>query len=202
MPGEVVTRTTLWEHVWESHSVPDSNVVDVYVRYLRNKLGRDPDLIQTIRGGGYVLEVPGAGGRAREMAAATTFRGRLALAMTALAVGVLAVASVAIYAGVGTCCARTSTTRSWRSRAPRWRRRSTRREGRSTCTRRAGRRSSFPGSGYEKSAEIQDGVGRMVPAPGTWPKGAVSRPTPPCWRVRSAAPPCSGIPNGRARRTG
>lgn len=57
--GEVVTRTNLWEHVWDSHSVPDSNVVDVYVRYLRNKLGRDPDLIRTIRGGGYVLEIPG-----------------------------------------------------------------------------------------------------------------------------------------------
>jgi DNA-binding response OmpR family regulator len=54
--GEVVTRTNLWEHVWDSHSVPDSNVVDVYIRYLRNKLGRDPDLIQTIRGGGYVFE--------------------------------------------------------------------------------------------------------------------------------------------------
>lgn len=57
--GTVVTRTDLWEHVWDSHSVPDSNVVDVYVRYLRNKLGRDPDLIKTIRGGGYVLDAPG-----------------------------------------------------------------------------------------------------------------------------------------------
>jgi two-component system, OmpR family, response regulator len=57
--GTVVTRTNLWEHVWESHSVPDSNVVDVYVRYLRNKLGRNPDLIKTIRGGGYLLEISG-----------------------------------------------------------------------------------------------------------------------------------------------
>lgn len=62
--GAVVTRTALWEHVWESDSVPDSNVVDVYVRYLRNKLGRDPDLIQTIRGGGYVLEGPPRTGEA------------------------------------------------------------------------------------------------------------------------------------------
>ena len=54
--GRVVTRTALWEHVWESGAEPDSNVVDVYVRYLRNKLGRDPDLIRTVRGGGYVLE--------------------------------------------------------------------------------------------------------------------------------------------------
>ena len=58
---EVVTRTVLWEHVWDSHSVPDSNVVDVYVRYLRNKLGRDPDLIRTIRGGGYLFEPTAAG---------------------------------------------------------------------------------------------------------------------------------------------
>jgi DNA-binding response OmpR family regulator len=58
--GRVVTRTVLWEHVWESDAVPDSNVVEVYVRYLRNKLGREPDLIRTIRGGGYVLEAPSA----------------------------------------------------------------------------------------------------------------------------------------------
>jgi DNA-binding response OmpR family regulator len=63
--GTVVTRTALWEHVWESDAVPDSNVVDVYVRYLRNKLGRDPDLIRTIRGGGYVLEAPEPAGDAR-----------------------------------------------------------------------------------------------------------------------------------------
>ena len=56
--GRVVTRTALWEHVWQSDAVPDSNVVDVYVRYLRNKLRRDPDLIRTVRGGGYVLEGP------------------------------------------------------------------------------------------------------------------------------------------------
>jgi two-component system copper resistance phosphate regulon response regulator CusR len=54
--GKVVTRTAIWEHVWESGAEPDSNVVDVYVRYLRNKLGRNPDLIRTVRGGGYVLE--------------------------------------------------------------------------------------------------------------------------------------------------
>ena len=54
--GRIVTRMHLWEHVWESHSVPDSNVIDVYVRYLRNKLGRNPDLIKTVRGGGYVLQ--------------------------------------------------------------------------------------------------------------------------------------------------
>ena len=54
--GKVVSRTALWEHVWESGAEPDSNVVDVYIRYLRNKLGRKPDLIRTVRGGGYILE--------------------------------------------------------------------------------------------------------------------------------------------------
>jgi len=54
--GSVVTRGDLWEHVWESYNEPDSNVVDVYVGYLRNKLGRDPDLIKTRRGAGYVFE--------------------------------------------------------------------------------------------------------------------------------------------------
>jgi len=58
--GRIVSRAALWEHVWESDAIPDSNVVDVYVRYLRNKLGRNPDLIRTVRGGGYVLEMPSA----------------------------------------------------------------------------------------------------------------------------------------------
>ncbi len=53
--GQPVTRTALWEHVWQSDSVPDSNVVDVYVRHLRDKLGRAPDIIETVRGVGYVL---------------------------------------------------------------------------------------------------------------------------------------------------
>ena len=54
-PGQTVTRTALWEHVWESGSVPDSNVVDVYVRHLRDKLGREPEIIETVRGVGYAL---------------------------------------------------------------------------------------------------------------------------------------------------
>ena len=51
--GRVVTRTALWEHVWDSDLEPDSNVVDVYVRYLRQKIGRET--IETVRGMGYVL---------------------------------------------------------------------------------------------------------------------------------------------------
>lgn len=53
--GDVLTRTQLIEHVWDFAYDGDSNVVDVYVRYLRRKIdhpfGRDS--IQTIRGSGY-----------------------------------------------------------------------------------------------------------------------------------------------------
>ena len=58
--GELVSRTEIWEHIYEYHSTATSNVVDVYVRYLRNKLNIDDrvNLIQTRRGFGYVLEAP------------------------------------------------------------------------------------------------------------------------------------------------
>lgn len=52
--GELVTRTEIWEHVYDFHSDAHSNVVDVYVGYLRKKLGAPP-LIHTRRGHGYVL---------------------------------------------------------------------------------------------------------------------------------------------------
>jgi len=50
--GRVVPKTELYEHVWESHD-PDRglNVVEVYVGYLRRKLGREA--IETVRGVGY-----------------------------------------------------------------------------------------------------------------------------------------------------
>lgn len=59
--GEVVSRSDIWEHVYEFNSSAMSNVVDVYIGYLRKKLKREgkPDLIGTIRGRGYML---GAGG--------------------------------------------------------------------------------------------------------------------------------------------
>ena len=57
--GAVVTRAQLWEHVWESGGEPDSNVVDVYIRYLRKKLGHAR--IRTLRGMGYVLCDPAGG---------------------------------------------------------------------------------------------------------------------------------------------
>lgn len=53
---KVVSRTVLWESVWESHSEPNSNVVDVYVGYLRRKMGDHGALIKTVRGSGYLLE--------------------------------------------------------------------------------------------------------------------------------------------------
>jgi len=57
--GEIVTRTDIWEHVYEFHSSASSNVVDVYIGYLRKKLEKrgKPVLIHTIRGRGYMLGV-------------------------------------------------------------------------------------------------------------------------------------------------
>ncbi len=56
--GEVVSRTDIWEHVYEFNSSATSNVVDVYVGYLRKKLAQPdkPDLIRTVRGRGYLVE--------------------------------------------------------------------------------------------------------------------------------------------------
>jgi two-component system, OmpR family, response regulator len=53
-PGEVVSRTQVLDHVWDENFMGSTNVVDVYVGYLRRKLGRD--LIRTVRGVGFVLE--------------------------------------------------------------------------------------------------------------------------------------------------
>ena len=58
--GSVVTRTMLLENVWDYHFDPQTNVIDVHVSRLRQKIDRDFDtpLIHTIRGAGYVLRVP------------------------------------------------------------------------------------------------------------------------------------------------
>jgi DNA-binding response OmpR family regulator len=55
--GEVVSRSDIWDHLYEFNSEADSNVVDVYIGYLRKKLDRPgrPPLIQTLRGRGYML---------------------------------------------------------------------------------------------------------------------------------------------------
>jgi len=57
--GEVVSRTEIWEHIYEFDSSATSNVVDVYIGYLRKKLDSKglPPLIHTIRGRGYLLGV-------------------------------------------------------------------------------------------------------------------------------------------------
>ena len=59
-PNRVLTRTQIAEHVWDYDFVAMSNVVDVYVRYLRRKLGdeQEPRLLRTIRGTGYQLKAP------------------------------------------------------------------------------------------------------------------------------------------------
>ena len=58
--GQVVTRTDIWEHVYDFAAEPNSNVIDVYVARLRKKLELDgrPPLIHTRRGIGYVLGGP------------------------------------------------------------------------------------------------------------------------------------------------
>jgi two-component system OmpR family response regulator len=52
--GQVVSRSELLEHVWDQNYLGSTNVVDVYVGYLRRKLG-EPPLIGTVRGVGFVL---------------------------------------------------------------------------------------------------------------------------------------------------
>lgn len=54
--GEVVSRADIWEHVYEHQEDGGSNVVDVYISYLRKKIC--PDLIETRRGQGYRLVAP------------------------------------------------------------------------------------------------------------------------------------------------
>jgi two-component system copper resistance phosphate regulon response regulator CusR len=55
--GQVVSRAEIWDHVYDFASEPSSNVVDVYIGYLRRKLENDRGnkLIHTRRGQGYVL---------------------------------------------------------------------------------------------------------------------------------------------------
>ena len=58
-PNRVLSRTQIAEHVWDFDFVSMSNVIDVYIGYLRRKLGddTDPRLLRTIRGAGYQLRV-------------------------------------------------------------------------------------------------------------------------------------------------
>jgi two-component system OmpR family response regulator len=55
--GQVVTRTMLLENVWDFHFDPKTNIVETHISRLRSKLnaGGRPDLIQTVRGAGYMI---------------------------------------------------------------------------------------------------------------------------------------------------
>jgi DNA-binding response OmpR family regulator len=56
-PRQVLTRDRILEEVWGYDFMGDSNIIEVYIRYLRLKLEENQDkrLIQTVRGVGYVL---------------------------------------------------------------------------------------------------------------------------------------------------
>jgi len=56
--GSVVTRTMISEHVWDINFDTTTNVIDVYINYLRRKIdqGYKKKLIHTIRGRGYTLK--------------------------------------------------------------------------------------------------------------------------------------------------
>jgi heavy metal response regulator len=57
-PGRVLTRTMIAEHVWDYDFDSETNVIDVYVNYLRKKIDSDREqkLIHTVRGVGYMLK--------------------------------------------------------------------------------------------------------------------------------------------------
>ena len=59
-PRQVLSRSMIAEHVWDCDAEHLSNVIDVYIRYLRRKLcdKNEPDVIHTIRGSGYQLKEP------------------------------------------------------------------------------------------------------------------------------------------------
>ena len=59
--GQVVSRTDVWEHLYDQEEELSSNVVDVYIGYLRNKIDKpfEVKLIQTRRGHGYMLAAAG-----------------------------------------------------------------------------------------------------------------------------------------------
>ena len=58
--GQIVTRTMLLENVWDYHFDPQTNVIDVHISRLRQKIDKefDTQLLLTVRGSGYVLNDP------------------------------------------------------------------------------------------------------------------------------------------------
>lgn len=59
-PRQVLTRDIIFDHVWDYDFGGESNIIEVYIRYLRQKLEQEgePRLIHTVRGMGYVLREP------------------------------------------------------------------------------------------------------------------------------------------------
>ncbi len=57
-PGQVLTRTQIAEQIWDMDFDNESNVIDVYIRYLRKKIDADGTrpLIHTVRGAGYTMK--------------------------------------------------------------------------------------------------------------------------------------------------
>jgi two-component system OmpR family response regulator len=55
--GQVVTRTMLLENVWDYHFDPQTNVIDVHISKLRQKIELEPErpLLRTVRNAGYML---------------------------------------------------------------------------------------------------------------------------------------------------
>ncbi|MFN0123529.1 MAG: response regulator transcription factor [Blastocatellia bacterium] len=71
-PDQVLSRETLSEKVWDEQFESLTNVIDVYINYLRNKMDRhfEPRLIQTVRGVGYMFRTPTTASRRSEAVAA------------------------------------------------------------------------------------------------------------------------------------
>ena len=65
--GRCVSRATLLERVWSTSDAGNTNVVDVYINYLRRKLGPSGSLIETVRGQGYRIAGLEAGKAAQSM---------------------------------------------------------------------------------------------------------------------------------------
>ncbi|MBL8134520.1 MAG: response regulator transcription factor [Anaerolineae bacterium] len=59
-PNQVFTRAVIAEHLWNYDAAPDSNVIDVYIRFLRRKIddGHEEKILRTVRGTGYQLVTP------------------------------------------------------------------------------------------------------------------------------------------------
>jgi len=57
-PGQIITRTMIFENIWDYHFDSGTNIIDVHVSHLRNKIDKnfEPKLLHTVKGVGYVFE--------------------------------------------------------------------------------------------------------------------------------------------------